>query len=121
MKGKDLANCAICAYPALERLCAQCAGTSEVFDALNVPRPVPALMRLIRKLTRQRLQSAFFYYRSGQLRMIEGVAAVCERRQVSVSKSQIIRLAVQLGLTVVKGLTAMELEGLVTAMEDRSK
>lgn len=114
-------KCAVCQSPSLNRLCEGCAMMSETFTALNSEQPTKGLLSLMGRLRRSRLTGAFYYLRVEQIRLVEQIVQACQQAGNRISKSETIRLAVQIGLTAIRAMNPDELEQTIAELEAHSK
>lgn len=121
MEPISFTKCAVCGTASLDRLCAGCSGMAQTFEALNNEQPVSALANLLRRITRSKTIGAFYYLRTNQLRFVEQIVSLSKAQNLSVSKSEVMRLALEIGLSVVQALTPAELAQAVREVESRSK
>lgn len=118
---KEIKNCAICNSPALSRLCFTCEGDIVPFNALNSGLPIHNLSKLMTRVKPSKLQSDFIYFRRNQIDTIKQIASICNKRKLlNISKSSIIRLAVQIGLMAIATLSTAELSEAVAELEKRN-
>lgn len=113
----NFTKCAVCSNPSLLRLCSTCESIAPTFEALNNPTP---LQKLIRRLPHSELVSAFYYLRRAQITRLEALTALSKHRGVEVSKSKLMRLALQIGLMVIESLSFDELRMITEDLEEKS-
>lgn len=118
---KQIKNCAICNSPSLSRLCFSCEGDIVPFNALNSGLPVHNLSKLMARVKPSKLQSDFIYFRRSQIDSIKQIASICQKRRLqNITKSSIVRLAVQIGLMAIATLSTAELSEAVAELEKRN-